>query len=131
MNQVNVVIQNRLISVIEEIIYNGGEHNFAIIQLNEDYYIQIAASRGDYEMYCEAVGNEYLEEETYLTEEQVVNLIKLKWELPVESISNYNQIHKVDSERSREELAELIIETSNKVYMIKEIDIEKIDINLE
>ncbi|MEL6717150.1 MAG: hypothetical protein AAFP82_00375 [Bacteroidota bacterium] len=123
--------QELLLSLIEDVIYSGGENNFAIIGLNREYYIQIAAGKGDYEVYCEAVSNHYLEEEYYLTEDQIQQLATLNWQSPEDSEGNYFLVHPVDSEGSRTNLADLLLTTSKSVYDAQNLTEKDISLNLE
>ncbi len=128
----NTFYKNRiiLVSIIEQLLYEGGDDNFVIFGLNSDYYIQLATSKGDYEIYCEAVSDNYLETEMSLTTKQKNNLNKLSWNQPQNSEGNYYLEHKVDSELARKTLAELILNTANDVYHTKEINFDSIVLNL-
>ena len=65
----NIIDVNRevILSAIEQILYKGGKGNFVIFNLNSDFFIQMAAGRGDYEIYCEAISDNYLDEGKLLT----------------------------------------------------------------
>ncbi len=124
-NHLNVILDS-----IEDIIYYGDKDNFFIIHLGE-YYIQMAASRGDYEVYCEAVCNYYLHKEDHLEETQIQKLLRLGWSPPERQEQNYFLNHKVDSESERTALAELILMTSGLVYDWPIIKPENINLNLQ
>ena len=127
--QLEVHQQSQVLSLIETIIYEGGKNNFVILGLSSDYYIQIAAAKGAYEVYCEAVSNYYLEEEDWLQGEQVELLKKMNWSLKEDE--NYSLNHPVDSENSRELLAKLIVDTAMQAYKVDGIDFNNISLNLE
>ena len=132
MNQNTINIDKEvIISAIEQILYKGGKSNFLIFNLDSDYFIQMAAGRGDYEIYCEAISDNYLEEDKRLTKEQKGILRSLLWNDPKSSEDNYYIKYKVNSELSRIRLAELILKTANQVYNCERIDIENIILNLE
>lgn len=118
-----------VLSVIEAIIYTGETNNFGIFNLGEDYYIQIVGNRGDYELYCEAVSNVYLEETALLSPEQESQLFALGWTVAPEQ--NYSLRHNVDSEDSRGQLADLILQTAELVYNCTEIEESNIILELE
>ncbi len=129
----NYIGKNRevILSAIEQIIYEGGKSNFVIFNLNSDYYIQMAARRGDYEIYCEAISDNYLEEGKLLTQAQKETLKKLSWNDPENSEGNYFIKHNVDSELSRTNLSGLISKTANQVYSCEEIRAGNVILNLE
>lgn len=132
MNQETVKLEREvIIAAIEQILYKGGKSNFVIFNLNSDYFIQIAAGRGDYEIYCEAISDNYLTEEKILTKAQKDALSNLNWNDPKNSEDNYHMKYKVHSELKRKELAALILKTANQVYNCESIDIENIILNLE
>ena len=111
---------NLILGIIEALIYTGGKLNFAILPFGE-YYIQMVAGRGDYEIYCEAISNNSLDSEDYLNESQMRLLKKLNWNEPQNSEGNYYLTHSVDSEKGREDLSHLILVTSKIVYGSNEI----------
>ena len=127
--QLEVHQQSQVLDLIETIIYEGGNNNFVILGLSSDYYIQIAAAKGAYEVYCEAVSNYYLEEENWLQGKQIEWLEKLNWNLKEDE--NYSLSHSVDSENSRELLAKLIVDTAMQAYKVDGIDFNNISLNLE
>lgn len=120
-----------VIAVIENLLYYGGNSNFAILSLGKDYYIQMATEKGAYQIYVEAVGNYYLYEDSFLSEDQINRLIELTWQPPDRKDGNFFLIHNVDSEHEREELAELILHTASEVYGVNEIEEEQVNLNLE
>lgn len=126
-------IENSLIvqSIIEQILYEGGTDNFVIFGLGSDYYVQLTASKGAYEIYCEAISNNYLEAELMLTQEQKNYLHHLSWNPPKGSDENYYLKHKVDSELDRAELAALILNTATLAYNCKTINFDSIVLNLQ
>ena len=118
-----------VLSVIEAIIYAGETSNFGIFNLGGNYYIQIIGNRGDYELYCEAVSNYYLEETALLSQEQENQLFALGWAIAPEQ--NYSLRHKVDSEALRAQLADLILQTVELVYNCTKIEESNIILELE
>ncbi len=128
---ISPVSKELVIAVIENLLYYGGNSNFAILPLGKDYYIQMATSKGAYEMYVEAVSNNHLFEDCFLTEDQINRIIELSWQPPDRLEGNYFLIHNVDSEHEREELAELILYTASEVYGFDEVEEESIVLNLE
>ena len=103
--------------------------------LGSDYYIQLLSSRGDHEIYCEAVGNKFLFPDTFLDEAQIAKLESLNFTLDdlggdMAPSGNYAQMHRVDSEESREKLCELIIKTAEVVYNCTAIDTDMINLEI-
>lgn len=132
MNQNTITLNQELIlALIEQLIYKGGKSNFVIIHLNTDYYIQMAAARGDYELYCEAVSDYYLMDRQVLSNTQKDTLAQLNWNAPQDTEANYILTHQVDSEQSRAALADLILRTAQDVYNCQYIEMEDILLNLE
>ena len=64
---------DNVINAIEEITTEGGEQNFCIIYLTDDYYLQFTGSKGNSAVYCEAVSNQFIPEDLQLSEAQTSN----------------------------------------------------------
>lgn len=112
-----------ILAAIETVIYRGDADNFVIFHLNDNgAYIQFLAAKGDYEIYCEAVHNDYLEKSDQLNDSQISTLKNLGWLNPVGINENYHLTHQVDSEKSRLDLAKLLWKTAVLVYKCKSID---------
>ena len=120
-----------LLSIIEKVIYEGGKNNFAIIPANAAYYLQIAAARGDYDLYCEAVSNNYLEGEDMLVPAQEEQLAALGWYHPQSAAGNFYLHHPVNSETARIALAELFEQTLLEVYHASMINTDYIIVELQ
>ena len=125
----NVTMQDIVLSLIEDIIYKGGKNNYVVFSLDKYYYIKIKSVQGTHEVYCEAVGDFYLEGQ--LSKEQKGKLKRLNWKSPNRKWGNYYLIHKVDSEKQREQLANLISYTAKLVYKCKELVWNDIDLYLD
>ncbi len=105
-----------ILDTIEKIITKGGNGNFAVFTISDDYYIQVMANKGDGIMLCEAVSNKFLEGDARLSDAKIRQLEELYWNKPSGDTPNFYQSHRVDSITSCEELAELIMATANNVY---------------
>ena len=109
-----------VLAAIEAVIYQGGDSNYVTFDINDTYYIQISASKGDHEIYCEAVSDYYLQKSEYLSDHQISALKKEGWLRDFNS-ENYHMIYQVDSEKSRLDLAKLLWKTAVLVYNCKSI----------
>lgn len=122
---------NLILMSIQIILNKGGSNNFVIYELGEDYYIQLSASPGDTEIFCEAVSNKNLSEGLKLSELQQSTLLELRWHKPNQHHDNYCIRHLVNSEHNRNALAQLIVITADRVYNYTEFNSNSIRVNLE
>ncbi len=129
MKELNCKSTEHLIGLIELMIYKGGKPNFVIINLGQDFYMQMYCDKGSYQMHCESVSNYYLAEEHQLTEAKIDKLKELNWNL-INPETNYEISYPVDSEKSRFNLAKLLLQTAHEVYNIKEINANDFNIQL-
>lgn len=118
-----------ILNTINQLINQGGSDNFAIFNLDEDYYIQIAANIGKLEMYCEAVGNNFLDSMNSLNPKQWEKILALGWKTPYES-GNYHLTHLIDTPTERATLAELICITAHQIYGVSSIREKDLELNL-
>jgi len=106
--------EEQLVHNLRRLIKEGGESNFLIVSVGE-VYVQFAASRGDKEMYCEAVSNEFLPPELQLAEDKIVQLQGLDFEEPGAS-PNFSRTFDVAEETALRELAHLTHHILSNVY---------------
>ncbi len=131
-----------LIAAIEKLIYEGGKDNFIILEsclgliprclhrmkrncrlrdtpyacigvvhLNEHYLVQLSTARGAHTVHCQTISNYYIEEKVFeLTPEQEEQLKSLQWKS--EHGENWYQLHTIDNEKRRLNLAQLILKTA-------------------
>ncbi len=120
-----------ILSIIEDLIYEGGDGNFAILNLSDDYYIQLVAAKNAVQVYCEAISDNYLPDDYQLTEAQIQQLKTLKWKAPDNPIGNFFCTHAADSDAGRAALAAFIMQTATSVYGCPMLTEDDIDINLD
>jgi hypothetical protein len=111
---IKTTYMENVISAIEEITTEGGDQNFCIIYLTEDYYLQFTSQKGSNEIYCEAVSNQFLSQDLHLTEAQEDQLFDLGWEEP--DFGNYYTNMRIGTSESKMKLIEFIMDTAKKVY---------------
>ncbi len=70
----------------------------------------------------EAACDYFLESKMPLTGQQHEQLIALNWHLPSDGAANYQLTHPVDSEHSRQALADLLATSAQAVYGATTID---------
>ncbi|MDX2360875.1 MAG: hypothetical protein QNK23_08720 [Crocinitomicaceae bacterium] len=102
-----------VVNGLERIIFEGEigtSQSYVIYQLSPQYYVQIAGSRGDLNVHCEAVGNSFIEFSTQINGHQIQQLLKLGWSEAGDM--NHTIELPVDSIESRQKLAELFYETA-------------------
>lgn len=120
-----------MLSIIEQLVEKGGYENFAVISLSKDYYVQLSAEKGDSEIYCEAVSNNYLPEGQQLSEAQIQELTRLNWHPPTSPQENYSNKFTVNSPTEKNELVNYLIETASSVYGCSIITQRMVELNLE
>ncbi len=121
------VIAGHLRRVREE----GGSGSFVIFFSNRDanYYVQVAASRGDAILHVEAVNNEYLAQDHKLRQLQLERLKALGWS--VGGSANFSRSMQAGTEEERLEAARFIEQTLIQVYGATPGRALEVDLNLE
>lgn len=120
---------DNVINAIEEIITEGGEQNFCIIYLTDDYYLQFTGSKGSSELYCEAVGNQFLSKDLQLSDIQNQQLLDLGWNEA--DFGNYSKSVRIQTGDAKMQLVKLIMETAKDVYKAPITDDTEFTIELE
>lgn len=117
---------------LEEILDEGGEQNFLIINLGRDYYIQFAGQKGGDKLHCEAVSNNFLSDEIKLSESQIAALQAMGWENPSYEMSNFTLTLPAIYIADRDQLLSLIQRTAD-IYgvHIDEVGEDDLSVNLE
>jgi len=120
---------DNVINAIEEITTQGGEQNFCIIYLTEDYYLQFTGSKDSNELYCEAVSNQFLVKELQLSDIQNQQLLDLGWSEA--DFGNYSKTVRIQTAEAKIQLVKLIMETAKDVYKTPINDDTEFTIELE
>ncbi len=114
---------------IEQVLTQGGQSNFLIVQLTKEYYIQIVAREGDTLIWVEAVSNNYLAANKALDDAQIQKLKSLDWK--EQEDSNFFQDFDIYSDAKFAQLLYVIDETASEVYGVSKITESMVEINLE
>lgn len=110
----------RIEAALRRITSEGGDGNFVIVTAGE-YYVQFAGEPGADEVHMEAVGNEYLEGDLALDEEQERALTEMGF--TVESPGNWTMDLPVDPDNLRE-LAATAVAVLRDIYGVNPVGIE-------
>ena len=116
-----------IIDTLQEITSEGGDGNYFIIHLNDDYYIQFTGQKGNPDVYCEAVSNHFLEEKAKLTAVQEQQMLDLGWEQDM----NYSKEAILNTAADFVKLGEWIQKTATEVYGIKITEDTELTIEVE
>lgn len=123
-------MKNALHHSLKRLIEEGGNHNFLIINLTENYYIQAAGKHYSSHLLIEAVSNNYLPSEKKLNSSQQENLLLLGWDAPKKE-GNYTFRVSINSNEEYNACIEFIEKTAKEVYEVDFIDNCMIELNLE
>jgi hypothetical protein len=114
---------------LHQVLNQGGDNNFFVVQLDANFYIQVAGTKGSPDVMLEAISNEYLPKNRQLTKVQHDKLIALGWELP--DGSNYTMDCSIRTSDEIERTAELIQLTASEVYNTKVITDQMLELSLD
>lgn len=109
----------------------GGSGNFMAIQLDDTYYLQVAAENGSTLLSCEAVSNKFLSGSYQLTDIQENRLLRLGWQTPNKVHDNYWLDVEANTENILNETAQFLVKTANEIYGAEAISEAMVEINLE
>ncbi len=112
-----MISESEIKQKIIELLEYGNEDSFLIIEFGDEYYLQFMPSEQNDELYCEAVSNNYLPEMVQLSEDQIIKLIDMSWELPETDEDNFSQVIEIENEKSLDKIVTIIVETITKVYL--------------
>jgi superfamily II DNA or RNA helicase len=122
---------NEIYNAISRIMNGDGENNFIIIQIDQDYYIQLISSKNSSELLCEAVSNEFIPAKRRLNDDQQRRMSELGWVAPKKYSDNYTIELNVTSDKSLVDLIQTITKTAQEIYGAKIITKKMITITLE
>lgn len=110
---------NEIMRSIESMLQEGGNGNFMIIEVDrtKNYYLQLAAGKGDKEIYTEIVGNSLLETPYKLSPETVSLINDLGWQMDGEV--NYSQTFNTASKDQVLGAVNSITSALTKVFGVK------------
>jgi ATP-dependent helicase IRC3 len=122
---------NEIYKMIRKLMQEDGESNFMVIQLDKDYFIQVAGVKNSSELICEAISNKFIPTQRRLNEGQLRRMIELGWEIPKKSDYHYFMEVTVSSDESLVDLVQTITMTAQEIYGAKTISKKMIEINPE
>ena len=114
---------------LKQVLNQGGDNNFFVVQLDANFYIQVAGTKGSPKVILEAVSNEFLPKNKQLTKTQHDRLIQLGWELPKDS--NYTMDISIRTSEEIAKTVELIQLTASEVYNTKVITDLMLELSLD
>ncbi len=122
--------EQQLIQNLKRMLTEGGMGNFLIVSCG-DAYFQFAAGRGETQIYCEAVSNEYLPRGRQLSGEQSKQLQALGFEPPDEGTHNFSRNFAVAADSALSDLASRTLRILSTVYGCAESTALEFQLNLE
>ena len=118
-----------VLETLQEIMTEGGDNNYFILHLDDVYYMQFMCQKGNKDVYCEAVSNNFLEGKEQLNEAQEAQLLKLGWN--ANDNSNFSREVILDTPKALTEAVNWIGQTAKDVYGIEVTDDTEFTIELE
>ena len=116
---------------IKEILTQGGDSNFLILSLSDDYYIQIAAEIDSPKIVVESVSNKFLSENNKLNNDQLNAIQSLEWKGLDEEDGNYYRNITLTNKQELDNLIKLIDRTAKEVYGVDSINAYMVEVNLQ
>jgi len=107
----------------------GGSGDFMIVSVG-DVYVQFGCSRGNSQVQCEAVGNDYLSPQHWLPLDKIAELEKLYFELQLEP-ANFARTFEVACDEQARELARLALGILEGIYGCPQTSLVNVELTLE
>lgn len=123
-------MKNALHNSLKRLIEEGGKHNFLIINLRENYYIQVAGEFYSSHLLLETVSNHYLPSDKQLNPVLQKKIIDLGWEAP-KGNGNYSRRVSINSVEEYNSCVEFIQKTATEIFDVDVIENSMIELNLE
>lgn len=123
-------MKNALHSSLKRLIEEGGKQNFLIINLGENYYIQVAGELYSSHLLLEAVSNHYLPSEKQLNLFLQEKIMGLGWTEP-QGEGNYSYKVSINSVDEYNSCIEFIQKTAKDIFGVDIIENSMIELNLE
>lgn len=111
-------VVSQIAYALRQVCEEGGQENFAIFEVDKkrNYYVQVAGSCGDPEIYGEAASNNLLTPQDALDEQQIDLLASLGWHPPSPNDLNFYQVWVASSKDAYQPVAYGILQTLIQVY---------------
>jgi hypothetical protein len=108
-----------------------GKNNFFTIQLNTDYYIQVAGQKGNKSVVLEAVSNIHLSDKNKLSEVKLAELLNMGWSLDKMYSGNFIAELEILTDLDLEKVSHFILDTARNIYQTSNISNDMIEISLD
>ncbi|WP_375562847.1 hypothetical protein ACE193_10085 [Bernardetia sp. OM2101] len=123
-------MKDALHNSLKRLIEEGGTQNFLIINLGENYYIQVAGEFYSSHLLLEAVSNHYLPSDKQLSTVLQKKTLDLGWEAP-KGEGNYSYRVSINSAEEYNSCIEFIHKTAKEIFDVNDIENSMIELNLE
>lgn len=121
--------EDTLVYNLRRLLTEGGTGNYLVVSTG-DVYVQFAATRGEQQIYCEAVSNQFLPQSMRLSEDKISQLRGLGFEIGRGSPNFSRTFYIVDSQELRE-IARTGLSVLSDVYGIPSHSRIQFELNLE
>lgn len=121
--------EDTLVYNLRRLLTEGGTGNYLVVSVGE-VYVQFAASRGEQQIYCEAVSNQFLPPSMRLNEDRISQMRSLGFEIGRGSPNFSRTFYIVDSQELRE-IARTGLSVLSDVYGIPSSSMIQFELNLE
>jgi|GEM_PF-260012 len=121
--------EDALVYNLRRLLTEGGAGNYLVASVG-DVYVQFSASRGEQQIYCEAVSNQFLPRNLQLSEDKISQLRGLGFEIGRDSPNFSRTCYIVDSQELRE-IARTALSILSDVYGIPPSSMIQFELNLE
>ena len=121
--------ESQIAAALRKLTNDGGNSNFVIVSCG-DAYVQFAGTRGGPDLYCEAVGNEYLPKDRQLGPEKIERLEQLGFNLD-DDPPQFSRRFKVKDEAEARALARTTLDILAGVYGCRRDSQLSIEVTLE
>ena len=121
--QINHKTMNKSLiqTAFQKILKEGGDSNYFTLDFAENYYLQVASSKGAIDVFCEAVSNEYLPISRKLNDTQLAKLVELGWKNPSEGNVNFSVELPAKDKKDIDKLVDFVAHTLSEVYGTNEV----------
>jgi hypothetical protein len=122
--------KQEVIKNLKRLIAQGGQGNFLILSF-KDAYMQFAGVKGETQIHCETVSNNFLSKASKLNNDQIEKLVALGFSMPDNKTSNFVMPYDLNSETDFEQLSQIVWSVFFDVHKFPESTKLSFKINLE
>ena len=106
--------ESQIAVALRKLTSEGGDSNFLIVSCG-DAYVQFAGAGGSTDLYCEAVGNQYLPRDRQLAPDKIGRLEQLGFDLDADP-PQFSRQFKLSGDCETRELAATTLDILTSVY---------------